>query len=396
MNREGAETYLRLLAEAGAGWQRRPAGPPAPDRPRVLDPAAARAAADPSHGLDRGAGRRPVGRGPRQAVAPLGVPVVTTIPGGPGGSSPRPDRGPNEPWYACVASCEALVPCGQGRHIVRWEAGTLRLASHADAEAELVLAALGGEKARCVEVAEAWGRHAADLTVLGVGPRGPADEIVVSWNDVDAAAQGAQRGGRTGYAPLPGGPGHGPMQLASPPSSAALARASARRTLFQQEAQQSRQRRIDILSLLALGYGFQVRLTGQVVAAHAGQLDEQDERGRRIRPVLAAALAWLAPVAEQWLGIDPDQVVAELHRGPGWGSVKLAGRGEQRRLQVSLPAEWLARVWAAGLALAGRHLVVAVQRAGWPDARVLALRAPGADPVPLDVHASPDAPHWEI
>ena len=116
-------------------------------------------------------------------------------------------------------------------------------------------------------------------------------------------------------------------------------------------------------------------------------------------------------MAEEWLGIDPDQVVVSLHRGPGWGSVELTGRGEQRRLRVSLPAGWLARVWAAGLALTGRHLVVAVERAGWPDARVLALRAPGTEPVPLDVHASQpgpvsgglevrptagDAPHWEI
>jgi hypothetical protein len=51
------------------------------------------------------------------------------------------------------------------------------------------------------------------------------------------------------------------------------------------------------------------------------------------------------------------------------------------------------------MALTGRHLVVAVQRAGWPDARVLALRAPGAEPVELDGHgaAGPgDAPQWEV
>ena len=261
---------------------------------------------------------------------------------------------PNEPWFGCLAPCEAMVPCGQGRHVVRWEAGALRLASHADPEAELVLAALGGGKARCVEVAEAWARHAADLTMLGVGPRGPADEILVSWDDVDAAAQAAKRGGWTGYAPLAGATPHGPMHLASPPAAAAMARVSARRALLAQEAEEARQRRNDLLSLLALGYGFQVRLTGQVVAAHADRLDEQDERGRSIRPVLAAALAGrLAPVAEQWLGIDPDQVVVSLHRGPGWGSVELTGRGEERRLRVSLPAEWLARVWAAGLTLAG-------------------------------------------
>jgi hypothetical protein len=176
-----------------------------------------------------------------------------------------------------------------------------------------------------------------------------------------------------------------------------------------EDRERAARRRSDLLSLLALGYGFQVRLIGQVAEAQAGRPAEAMEK---IRPALVAAItARLAPVAEQWLGIDPDQVVVTLHRGPGWGSVELTGRAGQRRLRVSLPAGWLARVWAAGLALTGRHLVVAVARAGWPDARVLALRAPGAEPVPLDVRATTpgpagtgldvrpnaaDAPHWEL
>jgi hypothetical protein len=310
--------------------------------------------------------------------------------------------GPNDPWFMCLPSCEAYVPCGQGRHIVRWEAGALRLADHADPEAELVLAALGGEKARCVELTEAWGRHAADLSVLAIGPRGPADEISVSWDDVDDATQASGRGVT---------PSHGPRRLAplrlAGPSLPTAARAQARRQQVDQEMARVAQRRNDMLSLLALGYGFQIRLIGQVAEAHASSPDEQMEKAERVRPPLVAAItARLAPVAEEWLGIDPDQVVVSLHRGPGWGSVELTGRGEQRRLRVSLPAGWLARVWAAGLALTGRHLVVAVQRAGWPDARVLALRAPGTDPVALDVHARQaadggpadtlNAPHWEV
>ncbi len=314
-------------------------------------------------------------------------------------------EGPNDPWFGCLAPCEAHVPCGQGRHIVRWEAGTLRLPSHPDAEAELVLAALGGEKARCTEVAQAWGRHAEDLSVLRIGPRGPADEIAVSWDDVDAAVQASRP---RPYGPT-GPPRLGlPMRLASP-SIPTAARAQARQQQETQEMERAAQRRNDMLSLLALGYGFQIRLIGQVAEAHADRPDEQMET---VRPPLVAAIAGrLAPLAEEWLGIDPDQVVASLHRGPGWGSVELTGRGEQRRLRASLPAGWLARVWAAGLALTGRHLVVAVDQAGWPDARVLALRAPGAEPVPLDVHASQpgpisdgrqvrpsaaDAPHWEV
>jgi hypothetical protein len=302
---------------------------------------------------------------------------------------------PNGPWFTSLPPCETLVPCGQGRHAVRWEAGELRLASHADLEAELVLVALGGEKARCVEIAEAWRRHTADLTVLGLGPRSAADEVAVSWDDVDAAEQAA-RGGA-------GAPGRWGWRLASPPR-AAMARAAIRHQQYQEEAGEANQRRLDMLSLLALGTGFQVRLIGQVVAAHADRLDEPDEHGYSIRPALKAALAGrVALVAEQWLGIDPDQVeVSLLPPGAGWGSVELTGRGEQRRLLVSLPAWWLARVWACGLALTGRHLVVAVERAGWPDAQVLALRAPGAEPVSLSAHAAghpsgaADAPHWEI
>ena len=310
---------------------------------------------------------------------------------------------PNDPWFGCLAPCEAHVPCGQGRHVVRWEAGALRLSSHPDPEGELVLAALGGEKARCVEVAQAWGRHTEDLSVLAIGPRGRTDEIALSWDDVEAAAQASGRG------PVPPGPPRAaPMRLASP-SMLTSARVQAQRRRMEQEMARTTQRRNDMLSLLALGYGFQVRLIGQVAEAHASPPDDQLAK---VRPPLVAAIsARLAPVAEEWIGIDPDQVVVSLHRGAGWGSVELTGRGEQRRLLVSLPAGWLGRIWAAGLALAGRHLVVALQRAGWPDARVLALRAPGTEPVSLDVHASQespvcggldvrpgarDAPHWEI
>ena len=315
-------------------------------------------------------------------------------PGGSGGSTPRGGQAEHGPWFTSLPPCETLVPCGQGQHSVRWEAGELRLPSHADPEAELVLAALGGDKARCVEIAEAWQRHTADLTVLGIGPRGPADEVVVTWDDVDAAEQAA-RGGT-------GGPGRWGWRLASPPR-AAMARAAIRHQQYQEEAGEASQRRLDMLSLLALGTGFQVRLAGQVVAAHADRLDEPDEHGYSIRPALKAALAGrVALVAEHWLGIDPDQVEVSLHRGAGWGTAELTGRGEQRRLRVGLPAWWLARVWASGLALTGRHLVVAVERAGWPDAQVLALRAPGAEPVSLSAHAvshpsgAADAPHWEI
>ena len=299
---------------------------------------------------------------------------------------------PNGAWFTCLPSFQTQVPCGTGRHSVRWEAGSLELPSHPDAEGELVLAALGGDKARCVEVAQAWARHADDLSVLAIGPRGPADQIAVDWDDVLAAEQAGSA--------VTGSPGPArrvPTRLASQPGPT-LARAGARQRQMREEQLKAQRRRNDVLSLLALGYGFQVRLIGQVAAAHAARGGgEQAGSG----PALVAAITGrLAPVAEEWLGIDPDQVVVSLHSGRSWGSSELTGYGADRRLRVSLPAGWLARVWACGLARVGRHLIVAVEQPGWPTARVLGLRAPGAKPEPLEVHADPDGPgnipHWEV
>jgi hypothetical protein len=327
--------------------------------------------------------------------------------------------GPNEPWFSCLPGCETSVPCGAGRHTVRWEAGSLVLPSHPDPEAELVLAALGAETAVCIELAEVWARHADDLSVLAIWPRGPDDEVTVSWDDMAAATQA---GSWPGPAPPPGPSGQ--PRLGRPGGSGrarpAMARGagqarSQQREMLQKQMLAAQRRRDDLLKLLALGYGFQVRLIGQVAAAHAaagtggpGQAG-QGKTGRRHgigprlqdRPALVAAIAGrLAPVAEKWLGIDPGQVVVSLHHGPGWGSAELTGRESGRQLRISLPAGWLASVWACGFALTGRHLIVAVPEPGWPRAQVLGLRAPGAEPELIEVAADPggpgDVPHWTI
>jgi len=310
-----------------------------------------------------------------------------------------------------------------------------------------VLAALGGEKARCIEVAEAWARHTDDLSVLAIGPRHPGDEIAVGWDDVIAAAQAGGPGAPVGSGRMK----PAAMRLASQPGPT-MARMAARQRQAQEETLAAQRRRNDILSLLALGYGFQVRLIGQVAAAHADRdggsaghggatplappgraghggatplappgraghggatpLAPPGSAGHRgatplappagqVRPALVAAIAGrLGPVAEEWLGIDPDQVTVSLHSARSWGASELTGYGADRRLRISLPAGWLASVWACGLARVGRHLIVGVEQPGWPTARVLGLRSPGAVPEPLDVHADPDGPadvpHWEI
>jgi hypothetical protein len=295
-------------------------------------------------------------------------------------------------WFESLPPCEAQVPCGDATHAVRWEAGSVILPSHPDAEAELVLAALGGEKAGCVRLAEAWSRHTADPTVLTIGPRGAADQITVDWDTVQAAETGAGHAGwastsmagpgpgrGVGSGRFPMRPGHGSQHI---------------RQAIQAEMEQARQRTTDHLALLALGSAFSMRLAGHVAAAHAEHLEPAN------RPTLTVAIEGrIAPLIEEWIGIDPDQVRCSINEDTGWGSIQLTGKGQDRRLHTALPPTWLADVWACGLTLVSRHLVVAVLQPGWPDTQVLALPTPAADPTPLTLHGTTDptgTPHWEL
>jgi hypothetical protein len=127
-----------------------------------------------------------------------------------------------------------------------------------------------------------------------------------------------------------------------------------------------------------------------VAAAWSGGVPAGPVRDRRnAQPALVAALAGrLAPPAGPWLGINPDEVRASLHEGPGWGSVERDGSG----LRAALPLSWLARVWAPGFPVADGHLVVDVLEVSWPQVRVLGLLAPGAEPAVLSIQ--PDGEHW--
>jgi len=302
-------------------------------------------------------------------------------------------------WWRALPALETWVPCGSGTHPVRFEDGALALPAHPDAEGELVLAALGGEKAHCVELAQAWSRWADELELLAVGPRSAADVIAISWDDVEEFR--SSRPGWVGYAPhsspmRPGrvtgragawrAPGAGPG--GPPPGGAPM------RHPLQDELDRLRSRQLDLLSLLALGPAFQISLAGAVAAAWSGR----PAHGHG--PALDAALnGRLAPAAAAWLGIDPDRVDVRRHDGPGWGRLEVTGTGSRRRLYGGLRLGWLASVWACGLAVAGGHLVVGVQHAAWPEATVLALREPGRAPEPVTVRASGtpgETAHWEV
>ncbi|HLX46739.1 MAG TPA: hypothetical protein VKS82_00220 [Streptosporangiaceae bacterium] len=329
---------------------------------------------------------------------------------------------PESRWWQALPPAEATIQCGEREHVLRWADGALTLPAHPDAEAELVLGALGGQSAACVEAAGMWGRHSDDLDVLALGPRSAVDRVTITRDELGwarahvlpapggpagpppgAAGSGAQQayqsrlittligtaGVRASVSPFGTAAAGSPGQIAGP---AFVFQASP-----DPDTRRSRVSRIELLSLFALGPPFQMRLTGAVAASLDGQTRAAN------RPRLAAALTGrLAPAAGEWLGIDPDRVTAAVHEGPGWGSLELTGTGEGRGLRASLPLSWLARVWACGLAVAGGHLVVAVRAARWPDAEVLALPEPGTEPVVLRLRGSlpdgeaHDGPRWAI
>ena len=321
---------------------------------------------------------------------------------------------PDDPWWQVFPALETWVPCGPDLHPVRFKDGRLSLPAHPDAEGELVFAALSGEKACCIEVAAAWHQHADDLRVLALGPRGPSDAVNISWDDVQdfrsrpvskygRPAGLTRRGGvhsqpmRPGPPARPGPPMHpNPPVRPGPPGSPRFPRMFAGHGTGEPERVQAE--RLEMLLLLALGPTFQMLLSGLVAAAWSdGGARASDRPGHR--PVLEAALTGrLAGAAAPWLGISPDQVDARLHEGTGWGRLELTGSG----LRATLPAGWLAAVWAGGLAVVGGHLVVAVQRAVWPEATVLAVPEPGSGPVILTIRADEDASsagdraHWEV
>jgi hypothetical protein len=348
------------------------------------------------------------------------------------------------PWWAALPPASVGVPCGGGTHQLRWEQGGLVAADHPDAEAELVLAALGGDRTECIELAEAWGSRSDDLEVLAVGPRSAADELTITRDEIDqlrlaglgfrgsrpliaggrgatlsagrSAAAAAGRGG-TGSGPavlarwlvrgrhiglLRGAPARGhasygtvgsssshrPIKAPSAPGAAARSRTVL--SYGAPERDRTRARQAELLSLLTLSPALALRLTGTVAAAWADGGSRAGERAAA-RPALVAALAGrLAPAAQSWLGIDPGQVEAVLHEDAGWGQLTMTGSGSDRKLRAALPAGWLASVWAAGLAVTGGHLIVAVQEAAWPEATVLGVPEPGAEPVILKVHAAGD------
>ena len=85
-------------------------------------------------------------------------------------------------WWAGIPAAEVTVACGADIHTVRWQAGELIAVDHDDAEGEVTLAVLAGEKIPCFELLRTWSRRRDDPHVLTLASRGTTDPLDI---DVD-------------------------------------------------------------------------------------------------------------------------------------------------------------------------------------------------------------------
>jgi len=255
-------------------------------------------------------------------------------------------------WWAGLAPAQTTIPCGGLRHRLRWEAGTLRALDHDDLDGERTLAALGGERCACVEVVDAWARHAADPAVLLLGRRAPTDALAAGEDQAPwAPASAAGPSGAVGwtmYTPVRGSMGYlgvstPTIQPAEPDSTA------------------------EIAGLLTLGGGLGDRLVATVAAHFRERVDEARVplHATLYGRLLAGAILWLAePELELQLELVADDAPRRIVR---------ADDG----VRAELPYAWLPDVWTRDLGVvAGRLVLDAVSE---DDGRRWRLAAVGPD-----------------
>ena len=240
--------------------------------------------------------------------------------------------------WAGIAPAQALVECGGAQHRLRWDAGLLTAIDHDDADGERALAALGGQRCPCIDLLDAWDRHADDPRVLVLGRRSAIDELV---EQIDPTAR--QGGFRP--APRPGSLAGGASFSATVVGVASAGPAPIPRVSAQDRAEN------DLVALMGLGGALPDRLAATVAATWRERLEQRDRSVSRQKRVLQSALyGRVLGAMRTWLG------------AAGAPSVALTMISERRRpsltlvdgaVHASLPFAWLVDVWARDLATIG-------------------------------------------
>ena len=239
-------------------------------------------------------------------------------------------------WWDGLLTVEVRLECSGETHTVRWQDGALNAADHEDPAAERALAALGGERTRCIELLDAWSRHTDDLRVLTITSRGPSDPVQADTESrFVSAVAGPPRPGARGlamnvvrpaavgwvsYAPLSTTPGPGRPGLPSD----------------------------DILDLLALSGTLTQRLVAQIVATWAARLAGDEEGNGPHVPALTAALfGRVVASVRTWLGDAGSKVELEMIAPSVAPSLAL----HHGVVFARLPFAWLSDIWVKDLAV---------------------------------------------
>lgn len=273
-------------------------------------------------------------------------------------------------WWMGIPAAELPVDCSGTIHRLRWADGTLDALDHADVTGERTLAALGGQPHRCIEIIDAWTRHADDLDVLLLGSRGPGDLLPTSGND-----DVGQRGGMS-RASFAGGMARARASYVSTTQSVSI---GASRKGVASPARSgggwvsaTSDPVDDLAMLLTFGGGLPHRLVATVVAGWAERLEHGDDRVPAAMPALYAALYGRAIAAVRvWLdddGLDVDVVMCP----PDSQSVAVR---DVDGVRLTLPFSWLTDVWAKGFAMIAGRFCLAATPDG-PDRWTLSTIAP--------------------
>jgi hypothetical protein len=241
-------------------------------------------------------------------------------------------------WWDGLLPVEVRLECSGGTHAVRWHDGALNALDHEDPAAERALAALGGERTRCIELLDAWSRHTDDLRVLTITSRGPSDPVQAdSESRFVSAVSGPPRPGArsiamnvvrpaavgwVSYAPLSTTPPPGPGRPGLPSD--------------------------DILDLLALSGALTQRLVAQIVATWAARLAGDEEgTGPHVPALTAALFGRVLASVRTWLGEAGSKV--ELEMIAPTVPPSLAFR--HGVVFARLPFAWLSDIWVKDLAV---------------------------------------------
>ncbi|MHB1776855.1 MAG: hypothetical protein ACYCU7_12830 [Acidimicrobiales bacterium] len=262
-------------------------------------------------------------------------------------------------WWQLLGPVEVPLECDGELHRLRWRAGLLEVADHPDPEGERTLGALGGTTAPCVDLFDAWHRHADDLRVLALASRGPDDVVPLPARDAGAGRPTAPRLGTGVRWPIgPTGP---------------AGRATAVSWVSSWPASQVGPGRLGgaepdgLLRLFASGGALWDRLVATVVATWAQRAADGDRRCARARPAMAAALYGRATGAVRRLVGDPALAVDVTMAPPG-GDPAIGWDGD--RVGLRLPFAWLRDLWVPGLGLLVGRLGLALLESS-PDRSVI-------------------------